>query len=476
MQENSSPTIKIGGNDLETNCNPTLMEPETLLYCIEEGIENSFEDDNSVDPQKQSKSHKRRKKVPKERPRRARKARYDGDYIELDKLFCSDDEDTDSAPEVREMIRESQIQENLSKLPISKADQSTQTILEHDYIRNLEEECYNLRCELSRIKGKYLFRDMELEMFKDSNDKVKYLTGLEDYAMLKALSEIINEYQRNLVRLSSFQQLMVTLMKIKLNLPMKLFAVLFNVNLTSISRVFNETIDLLFKAVVPLYIVWPNREDMRSILPSELSDCENCVYITDTFDMQVDLSNGLSSVANSIEGGSDSGSYVNNNCQKIRRFLMTIAPQGSVIYISKGVIGEVSDRTLALESGFFENIAPGDVILTEKELGIDDAVAVMGASLRSSNSVKSPGKALVNEGDENNSRRLVRIKRVIQLLKKKYMILDNKIPINWVKHSEKETHTTLDKIVHVVCSLSNMTNKIWTYEKYLPPKLQNIPC
>ncbi|XP_066941611.1 uncharacterized protein [Macrobrachium rosenbergii] len=449
------------GSDSETNCNPAFMEPETLLYCLEE-TESTV--NTNVDGQKNSKLFQLKKKMPKVRPKRARKARYDADYVEIDELFCSEEEDTDSAPEVQGFRMRAE----------TASDQSTQTILQHTYIRNLEDECYNLRCELSRIKGKYMFKDMELEMFKDNDEKVKYLTGLENYDMLKALSDIISDCQRHLVRLSCFQQLMVTLMKIKLNLPMKFFGVLFNVNLTGISRLFNETIDILFKKLVPLYIVWPSREDMRKILPSELNDCQNCVYITDTFDLQVDLSSGPSSTFNKVDGGNNLDLNTSSKGQTVRRFLMTVAPQGSVIFISKGVLGEVSDRTLALESGFFENITPGDVILTEKELGIDDAVAVMGATLRSSNSVKSSGKALMNQGVEENPR-LARIKRVIQLLKKKYMILDNKIPINWVKVSEKETYTTLDKIVHIVCALSNMANRVWSYEKYLPPKMQSVP-
>ncbi|XP_068227134.1 uncharacterized protein [Palaemon carinicauda] len=459
---NTSSSPKIIGSDSDLNCNPSFMEPETLLYCLEESDNNSI-DNTNLDCQKGSKILKTGVKTPKGRPRRARKARYDADYVELDELFCSEEEDTDSAPEIQGFLMRAE----------SVSDQSTQTILQYTYIQNLEDECYNLRCELSRIKGKYMFKDMELEMFKDNDEKVKYLTGLENYNMLKALSDIISEYQRHLVRLSSFQQLMVTLMKIKLNLPMKFFGVLFNVNLTGISRLFNETIDLLFKKLVPLCIVWPNREDMRKILPSELNDCQNCVYITDTFDLQVDLSSGSSSTFNKVDGGSSLDLNTTSKGQTVRRFLMTIAPQGSVIFISKGVLGEVSDRTLALESGFFENITPGDVILTEKELGIDDAVAVMGATLRSSNSIKSQGKAVMNNGEGDNPR-LVRIKRAIQLLKKKYTILDNKIPINWVKVSEKETHTTLDKIVHIVCALSNMANRVWSYEKYLPAKTQSV--
>lgn len=356
------------------------------------------------------------------------------------------------APDIQEMLKSySKYMENVATI-----EQGSQTILDDSYLKSLEGEYFKIKTELSEVKEKDIFRDMELDMFKDNDDKVKCLTGLKSYSMLKALSVYVKQYQGVQGKLTKFQQLMITLIKLKQNLPMPFIAILFNVSLATISRLFRLTIDILFKKVVPLLVFWPSREDLRELIPSYFEDCENCLYSIDCFEMEVEL-RGSSSMASKDNRDESYDLYAPSNVTNItkRKYFMTVAPQGAIMFISKGVEWEVSDKIVALESGFFEHIAQGDVILTERRMDFGDEIEFRGGSLELMSSTKYDCPSLVS------------FRRVIQLLKERYQILEEKMLRKWVRDCD-EDFSTCDKIVQVSCALFNMTNTNWNHEECLP--------
>ncbi|XP_066941608.1 uncharacterized protein [Macrobrachium rosenbergii] len=334
-------------------------------------------------------------------------------------------------------------------------DQDTQTLLLDSYLKSLEDEYYKLKSELFLVKEKDMFRDMELDMFKDNDRKVRYLTGLSSYDMLKVLSEYISAFQRQQGKLSKFQQLMITLIKIKLNLPMPFLGILFNISLTTISRVFRFTIDLLFTKIVPLLVFWPPRDDLRLLIPPNFEDCENCLYSVDFFELDVEV-RGCTS--HSVKEKLDNlDAYFSNSLIDIRKrkFMMSVAPQGTIIFISKGTSGDISEKVLAAESGFFNHIAAEDIVVTDRGLDIENEVDMRGALLELAKDISSDTADLVS------------VRNVVSSMKRSFQIIESTILRNWVRDNDKDGLCTWDKILQVVCALYNLTNEVWNYREYL---------
>ncbi|XP_066941609.1 uncharacterized protein [Macrobrachium rosenbergii] len=384
------------------------------------------------------------------------------DILYVDGQFVDPRRQLNSKKSILSSEKVGEVLTNYSKKTKSlKNEKGTQTVLPHDYIRSLEQECSNLRSELTYFQGKYVFKNIKLEKLVGADDKIKYLTGLETYKMLEVLNNTIECYQSQMFKLTGFQQLLMTLMKMRLGLTFPFLSILFDVEVTAVVQLFIHTVDLLFNKVVPLLMTWPDNDDMRRVLPEEFTDCANCLYIVDCFEIVVI---GTSDAWVEDGDGDCLNNYDSDRALCIRRYFMAIAPQGSIIFISKGRNKDVKYRTIITESGFLANVAAGDTVVTERELNIDDEIDVRGALVKMSSNVKSKG---MSEIDEDGSRGLVRIKWIAHSLKQRFQILDGEIPLNWVKSIDRGCYTALDKIVHVSCALFNMTNKIWTFDKFL---------
>lgn len=68
--------------------------------------------------------------------------------------------------------------------------------------------------------------DLSQESFKNDNAKTKYFSGLENYEVLSYLHEVACPFlfTRSNTKLNTFQQLIVTLMILRLNLPYRYFS------------------------------------------------------------------------------------------------------------------------------------------------------------------------------------------------------------------------------------------------------------
>jgi len=64
------------------------------------------------------------------------------------------------------------------------------------------------------------------------------------------------------------------------------------------------------------------------------------------------------------------------------KFLIGITPQGSVSFISKGWGGRVSDVHLTEQCGLLQNLLPGDVILADSSLTIQDKAGMFCAEVK----------------------------------------------------------------------------------------------
>ncbi|XP_014674302.1 PREDICTED: uncharacterized protein LOC106814506 [Priapulus caudatus] len=103
--------------------------------------------------------------------------------------------------------------------------------------------------------------------FANDDDKVQYYTGLKNFVTLMALfnllSSEISEAKNS--SLSKFQKMMITLMRLRLNLSIVDLSYRFGVSRSTISKVFLEIINVMNKILSP-FVQWPDRDDVEHVI------------------------------------------------------------------------------------------------------------------------------------------------------------------------------------------------------------------
>ena len=93
--------------------------------------------------------------------------------------------------------------------------------------------------------------------------------------------------------LSPFQQLLVTLMRLRLNLPGRDLAYRFSVHESTVSRIFARVLEVLFANLKPL-IMWPERDVLTKTMPMVFhKHYPKCAVIIDCFEIFIDLPTNL---------------------------------------------------------------------------------------------------------------------------------------------------------------------------------------
>ena len=256
--------------------------------------------------------------------------------------------------------------------------------------------------------------------------------------------------------LSPFQQLLMTLMRLRLNLPGQDVAYRFGVHQCTVSRTFLHVIDAMYVRLKPL-IRWPERDDLRRTLPMDFrKHCPSCAVIIDCFEIFVERPSNLLARAQTYSA------YKHHNTAK---YLIGITPQGTVCFISDGWGGRVSDKHLTENCGLLDKLLPGDTILADRGFDIADSVGFYCARVTIPASTK--GKKQLTGIEVEQTRRianvLIHVERVIGLIRQKYTLLTGTQPIDFLI-SRGNDIPMLDKVVLVCCALVNLCDSIVPFD------------
>ena len=162
-----------------------------------------------------------------------------------------------------------------------------------------------------------------------------YYTGLSTWELLQKLFIYVKPYLKQHSSLSPFQQLLITLMRLRLNLCGQDLGYRFKVHASTICRTFEFVIDLLYAKLKPL-IIWPTTDALHKTMPMVFrKHYPRCVVIIDCFEIFVDRPTDLLARAQTYS------QYKHHNTVK---YLIGITPQGTVSYISEGWGGRTSDK------------------------------------------------------------------------------------------------------------------------------------
>ncbi|XP_057683201.1 uncharacterized protein LOC130911752 [Corythoichthys intestinalis] len=337
---------------------------------------------------------------------------------------------------------------------VAEEESTDETVAECDLCQPRLEEINRLMEENRRLNKELEKRAMGEEFLKDDT-KVEYYTGLPDMEVLMGLlSCILPRLSTPTGTLSPFQMLFLTLMHLKLNLPLQHIAHLFNVNGKTASEAFSEMIDVLHATISPL-VIWPSREILHATMPYQFVEAfgRRVAVILDCFEIFTQKPSNLKAQAQSYSH------YRQSNSMK---YLIGVTPQGAISFISKGCGGGASDKHITETSGILDKLLPGDMVLADRGFDIQDSVGLMCAE------VKIPaftqGRSQLDASDVESTRKIahlrIHVERVIGNIRNKYTILSNKVPISFVLPCKREDVTFLDKLVVVCCALTNMSTSV----------------
>jgi hypothetical protein len=314
-------------------------------------------------------------------------------------------------------------------------------------LKNADEELQCFRSEVAMLQEVCKKLSFEEEFMK--NDSVIcFYTGLPNYNTLALLVKYLTSGLPNHKgSLSLFQEIFLVLMKLRLNLEQEDLAYRFQIDQSTVSRIYHKWI-LIMGDKLRSVIRWPTRDEVRQTMPFEFRQSfSRCVCIIDCTEIFIERPSDLKTRAETWSN------YKQHNTIK---FLIAISPQGIVSFISKAWGGRTSDKYLTEQSGLLDNLIPGDLVLADRGFTIHDSVGLHCAEVKVPLFTKKKKQLSHREVDMSREISHVRIhvERVIGMIKQKYKILQGILPITTLKDSKG--NTLIDEIVVTCCALCNI--------------------
>ena len=299
--------------------------------------------------------------------------------------------------------------------------------------------------------------------FREDNGKVSFYTGLPTYEVLEATFDHVSPFvKRRTQSLTLFQEMVMVLMKLRLNVPHQDLVYRFGVSQSTVSRTFAHWLLIMDVRLSPL-IRWPEGEELWKTMPQcfKFSFGNKTTVIIDCFEVFCVKPTNLLARAQTFS------SYKHHNTVKI---LTGITPQGCISFVSEAWGGRTSDKHLTENCGLLNKLLPGDLVMADRGFTIHDGVALKQAQLVIPAFTK--GKEQLNPIDVEKTRGIahvrIHVERVIGLLRRKYTILENTLPVDLLTcnpNGNPEVQVPMiDRIIRVCSGLVNLCGPIVPFD------------
>ena len=204
-----------------------------------------------------------------------------------------------------------------------------------DTVKRLQEENESQRCEILELKSRT--NVFSPELLEKSPDMLKFYTGILDWTIFTALLNLVAPALPSMPRskLSSFDMLLMFLIKIRLNLFDDDIGYRYSVHRTTVSRNFHKVLDVMAAKTSNL-IKWPDRATLQETMPSSFRRFfKKCCVIIDCSEVFIERPSDLLARAQV---------WSNYKHHSTIKFLIGITPQGTISYLSCGAGGRMSDK------------------------------------------------------------------------------------------------------------------------------------
>ncbi|XP_057711562.1 uncharacterized protein LOC130928817 [Corythoichthys intestinalis] len=294
-------------------------------------------------------------------------------------------------------------------------------------VSHLVEENLRLRRELDAFK-------MPDGFFQNNDGKVQYYTGMPNLAsFMTFFCFLLPLMPAQESRLSPFQVLLLTFMRLRLDLPIQHLAHIFSISTSTANATFRETVSFLYTNLRPS-ITWPNQNTLQKTTPVQFVEAfgGKAVAIIDCLRVSIQkpsTCNGRQKV---------SGGHVT--------YLIALSLGGFVGFVSHACNGFITTKNMLEKSGFLCKLSPGDVVLARGLEG-DKSAGLFYAEVDESTFVKK------NFGDTTHLS--AHVETMLGNMHRKYQLLKTYVSPDLTQRCDGEAVTMLDKIVTVCYALEN---------------------
>ena len=259
-------------------------------------------------------------------------------------------------------------------------------------------------------------------------------------------------------KLPLFYEFVMTLLRLRLNLPLLMLADLFFVGTSTVTEITITWIAFLHQTLYPALVQWPSQSSVRKMMPKDFRKFFPTVrVIIDCTEFFIDRPR------NKEEQYKTYSQYKSHNTYKC---LVGINPNGSFTFISELWGGNVSDKYLTQQSGLIAKLDEGDSVMADRGFHIEDDLLMCGAKLVAPPFTRKTqdgkGKRL-NVSEIHRTREIARfrihVERAIQRLKT-FRILKHQIPVTLSDMSSM--------IVQVVSALCNLKGPLYHDKSVCP--------
>ena len=306
------------------------------------------------------------------------------------------------------------------------------------------------------------YQASDREYFR-SDDKVRFYMGLPSHKVLVAtLNHVASHVRRRTQTLGSFQEFIMVLIKLRLNVPFQDLGYRFLVSVSTVSWNFWSWITAMDYRLRQL-VYWPERENLWKTMPMcfKYAFGNKMTVIIDCFEVFIEKPTNLLARAQTFS------SYKHDNTIKI---LIDITPQGSISFVSKAWGGRTSDKFLTENCGFLDKLLPGDMIMADRGFTVSENVGLKQADLVIPAFTK--GKTQLDPVDVQKTRGIasvhIHVERVIGLLRNKYKILEGTLTTDFLRGSVNGPPDfkvpIIDRILRVYSALVNLCPPIVPFD------------
>ncbi|PFX23183.1 hypothetical protein AWC38_SpisGene12253 [Stylophora pistillata] len=260
-----------------------------------------------------------------------------------------------------------------------------QTDISTSDFEKLEDEVKNLKKRLADKNT--LKRDLFMDDVLKNDDSVKFYTGIPSLGcfnlisdLLKPQAEKLKYWDKNKGKQMKYQtavdskpgpkrgltlkeELIVTLVRLRLGLMGRQLADIFSVSQSQLSRIFTTWVCFLATVLKEVLVLWPSQEEVKGNLPRSFSKYPNTRVIIDCTEMYIEKP------TSPYAQRATWSEYKGHNTIKA---LVGITPSGYFSFLSKFWTGSTSDRKITQESGLKDLLEEGDSVMADRGFNIRD--------------------------------------------------------------------------------------------------------
>ncbi|XP_064480029.1 uncharacterized protein LOC135399823 [Ornithodoros turicata] len=272
-----------------------------------------------------------------------------------------------------------------------------------------------------------------------STSDILFYTGLSEEVFQKILLCLEQSF-RPLSQLPLEDQLLLALMRLRLGTLYRDLAWRFSISPSSVCKIFNSVLKSL-NEIMKYSVVWLPKSRIQSSMPDSFiqSGYENTRCILDC--TEVFLQRPKKQMARAQ-------TYSSYKAHNTLKFLIVIAPNGFIMYVSKAYGGRASDKFIVKDCGILEYFARNDEIMADRGFTLDPYLAAQGVKLNVPAFTR--GKAQLSEEEVTKTRRIasvrIHVERAINRMKT-YRIFKSSLSIKCKK--------TIDMMIFVCAGLCN---------------------